>query len=71
MSAIKLSRNIRFVAVVLALGLGMSAVGGPANAMHPEGVLKEHWDGFAIKGYDPVAYYTMGQALKGSEEFAH
>lgn len=25
----------------------------------------------AIKGYDPVAYFTEGKAVKGSEEFTH
>ncbi len=25
----------------------------------------------AIEGYDPVAYFTMGKAVRGSEEFAH
>ena len=25
----------------------------------------------AIEGYDPVAYFTEGKAMKGSEEFAH
>lgn len=25
----------------------------------------------AIKGYDAVAYFTMSQAVKGSEEFSH
>lgn len=25
----------------------------------------------AIKGYDPVAYFTENQALKGSKEFSH
>lgn len=28
-------------------------------------------DRIAIKGYDPVAYFTDGQAVKGSEEFEH
>lgn len=27
--------------------------------------------GVAIKGYDPVAYFTEGKAMKGSEEFAY
>lgn len=26
--------------------------------------------GIAIKGYDPVAYFTMNQPLKGSKEFS-
>ena len=50
-------RNILVIAATLALGLGLASFSSPANAMHPEGVLNEHWDGFAIKGYDAVAYF--------------
>ena len=64
-------RNIRFIAVILALGPGLLTVTSPANASHPEGILTELGDGVAIKGYDPVAYYTMGHAVKGSPEFAY
>jgi YHS domain-containing protein len=28
-------------------------------------------DGIAIKGYDPVAYFTMGKPVKGSDDFTH
>ena len=27
--------------------------------------------GLAIQGYDPVAYFLQGKALKGAEEFAY
>ena len=27
------------------------------------------WRGVAIKGYDPVAYFTLGKPVKGSDEF--
>jgi YHS domain-containing protein len=27
-------------------------------------------DGVAIKGYDPVAYFTVGKAVKGTSEFS-
>jgi YHS domain-containing protein len=27
--------------------------------------------GVAIKGYDPVAYFTVGEAVKGKSEFSH
>jgi len=53
------------------MGLVLATFTSPANASHPEGILNEHWDGFAIKGYDPVAYYTMGRALKGSPEYTY
>ena len=28
-------------------------------------------DGIAIKGYDTVAYFSMGKPVKGSKEFSH
>ena len=28
-------------------------------------------NGVALKGYDPVAYFTEGQPVKGREEFQH
>jgi YHS domain-containing protein len=30
-----------------------------------------NWFGVAIKGYDPVAYFTEGQAVKGKKEFEY
>jgi YHS domain-containing protein len=30
-----------------------------------------YFGGVAVEGYDTVAYFTDGQATKGSEEFAH
>ncbi len=55
----------------LGLALGLIIVVAPANATHPEGVLSIDYDGVAIKGYDPVAYFIAGRAVKGSEEFAY
>ena len=28
-------------------------------------------NGVALKGYDPVAYFTLGHPVKGQEEFKH
>jgi len=28
-------------------------------------------DGIAIKGYDPVAYFTLGKPVKGDKEFTY
>jgi YHS domain-containing protein len=28
-------------------------------------------DGVALKGYDPVAYFTMGRPVKGQKQFQH
>ena len=30
-----------------------------------------YFGGIAIMGYDPVAYFTEGRALKGSPDFSH
>ena len=46
---------------------------GTALASHMDkfGLIKHTWDGLAIKGYDPVAYFEMGKAVEGSEHFRH
>jgi hypothetical protein len=31
--------------------------------------INTNWRGVAIKGYDPVAYFTLGKPAKGSDEF--
>jgi YHS domain-containing protein len=31
--------------------------------------INTNWFGVAIKGYDPVAYFTEGRAVKGKKEF--
>ena len=30
-----------------------------------------YFGGIAIMGYDPVAYFTKGRAMKGSEKFSY
>ncbi len=30
--------------------------------------INTNWQGVAIKGYDPVAYFTMGEPVKGQKE---
>jgi YHS domain-containing protein len=42
---------------------------GPAVAEEP--VNTGYFGGVAIMGYDPVAYFTEGRAVKGSEEFSY
>ncbi len=71
MNANVVHRNLRFIPIILAVTLGLFTAMGSAHAKHSSGVINDTWDGVAIKGYDPVAYFTMGAAVKGSEEFAH
>lgn len=35
------------------------------------GQVNTNADGVAIKGYDPVAYFTKGRPVRGTEEFEH
>ncbi len=55
--------------LVAFLSLCLSAVW----AQDPAIARKQHFNldnGLAIKGYDPVAYFTQGQAVKGNKENA-
>ena len=64
----KKSLETALIAVILCV---MTAA-APVHARHNTQV-KNTWggEGPAIQGYDPVAYFTMEKAVKGSEEFAH
>lgn len=55
----------------LASALGLLLVAAPVYADHMEGPIKPGAGSIAIDGYDPVAYYTMGRAVKGSENFSY
>ncbi len=57
----------RLAAVLAVL---MLTVFGAANAF-AEGSVFNQSQGTAIKGYDPVAYFTQSDAVKGSEDHSH
>jgi hypothetical protein len=45
---------------------------GGSVSVHAGGLINTgYFGGIAIKGYDPVAYFIKGRAMKGSEVFAH
>jgi YHS domain-containing protein len=44
---------------------------GGASAFADDSVNTGYFGGVAIMGYDPVAYFTDGKAVKGSEEFSY
>jgi YHS domain-containing protein len=46
-------------------------VGGRGQAVAEEPVNTGYFGGVAIMGYDPVAYFTDGRPMKGSEEFSY
>ena len=55
----------RTAAVLMILSMGVTFPAAAADGWNQD-IL-----GVAIDGYDPVAYFTEGQALKGSEAFTH
>ena len=60
-------RNNSMATVVFAVAM---AAGG-ASAFADDSVNTGYFGGVAIMGYDPVAYFTDGKAVKGSEEFSY
>lgn len=61
--AMLISRTICLL-VLLSLAL-------PAGAQDEPGVWRDSATGYAIGGYDPVAFHTRGAAVKGEARFAH
>jgi YHS domain-containing protein len=54
---------IRLILAVAVFNLPVSAIAGDINT--------GYFGNVAIKGYDPVAYFTEERAVKGSENFSH
>jgi YHS domain-containing protein len=59
--------RIRCLIVVSGVLL-LSALAACSSTVTPVNVTKE---GLAIKGYDPVAYFTEGRPVKGKKEFQY
>lgn len=59
---------LRPFAVASAILLAASSAGAPTLAAQSEPRVLQNLDrnGLAIQGYDPVAYFTQGQAVKGN-----
>ena len=58
-------------ALAVALLLALSASAAQAGERAGELVNTGYFGGVAIKGYDPVAYFTEERAIKGSAEYSH
>ena len=61
--------NLVWMTALLFFGVGL--FGGSRSVHAGEPINTGYFGGIAIKGYDPVAYFTKGRAMKGSEAFAH
>jgi hypothetical protein len=53
--------------VVSASWLGSAEAGSSASPVFAVNTK----DGFALKGYDPVAYFTVGQPTKGVDQYTY
>ena len=63
--------NIHHLVWVLTLLVFGGGHFGGSGSVHAGGLINTgYFGGIAIKGYDPVAYFTKGRAIKGSEKFA-
>ncbi|MEM1316419.1 MAG: YHS domain-containing (seleno)protein [Pseudomonadota bacterium] len=61
-------RFSRRAALGLALAAGAAAVLPVAPALAEEDKVFTNWRGHAIRGYDPVAYFTEGRPVEGSSD---
>ena len=62
-STVRVSHVAAVVALTCFAAIGSASGGSSINT--------GYFGGVAIEGYDPVAYFTEGRAMKGSEEFAY
>ena len=56
---------------VSAAAFAAAAIAGAGSAFADDSVNTGYFGGVAIMGYDTVAYFTDGKAVKGSEEFSY
>ena len=56
---------------VSAAAFAVAAIAGAGSAFADDSVNTGYFGGVAIMGYDTVAYFTDGKAVKGSEEFSY
>ena len=61
----KLFRNF-----VLATAIVASSVAVSAPAFAEDAVYTSRWSNVAVQGYDPVAYFTIGEPTKGSGNYS-
>jgi hypothetical protein len=63
---------IHHLVLAAALLVYSGGIFGESGSAHAGNMINTgYFGGIAIKGYDPVAYFTDGRAMKGSKEFVH
>ena len=66
--------SLAICVAVLSLSLSLTVVGQAADHKIKQAVdqnINKNWRSIAIKGYDPVAYFTMGEAVEGKSRFEY
>jgi YHS domain-containing protein len=58
-----------FALVVVAVGLTTSVASAQPASQPAKRLINVDRGGLALQGYDPVAYFTRGQPVKGSKQF--
>ncbi len=64
----RIFRRLVLMPLVLSFALGLVGTAGPAGAGVP---IYIDFEGIAIQGYDPVAYFTEGRPMKGAEQYTY
>lgn len=64
-----MSRRVRHSVSVAAFAV--AALGAAVSASADDSINTGYFGGVAIMGYDPVAYFTEGKAVKGSEAISY
>ncbi len=72
----KMNRVLRtiptlFVVFALLFSVGVAQAAEPINTLERKGLFGYKPSGIAIRGYDPVAYFTQGGPAEGSEQFSY
>ena len=65
------SAHLRGWTKVIALAVFAALIGHGAASAAEERINTGYFGNVAIKSYDPVAYFTMSKAVKGSKEFSY
>jgi YHS domain-containing protein len=64
--------TIHHLVLIASLVVCSGSLFGGSGPVHAGRLINTgYFGGVAIKGYDPVAYFTEGRAMKGSKEFVY
>lgn len=60
-----------FITLALLISITTAHAAEPINTLEKKGFFGYKPSGIAIRGYDPVAYFTQGGPAEGSEQFSY